>query len=172
MEKSPRIPSSRAKLNILQTVFSDTSQQKLVLHMLRQPRKCYNIEILAKIEGKEDFFLIFQGHIRLGFRSKKFKIISCLCTFNLVQRKKEKISLVLFFSGMKTIEPRITNRIASDRFIGKTGRSVYMTSLRHLAREAGTPPPIPRPLGLSRYISSLRVHRTSTLGTYKGAINM
>ncbi len=45
------------------------------------PRKCSNIEILGKIEGKEANFFskIYEG-FDLG--KKKIKIISCLCTFN------------------------------------------------------------------------------------------
>ncbi len=47
----------------------------------QSPRKCSNIEILAKIEGKETKFFfekIYEGHKRIWFRSKKnSKIISC-----------------------------------------------------------------------------------------------
>jgi hypothetical protein len=50
----------------------------------QSPRKCSNFEILAKIEGKEANFL-FENLPReykdLILVKKKFKIISCLCTF-------------------------------------------------------------------------------------------
>ncbi len=51
----------------------------------QSPRKCSNFEILAKIEGKEANFF-FENLPReckdLILVKKKFKIISCLCTFN------------------------------------------------------------------------------------------
>ncbi len=61
----------------------DISQKKIGSTYAQSPRKCSNIEILAKIEGKEAKFFskIYKGHIRIWFRSKKIKIISCLCTF-------------------------------------------------------------------------------------------
>jgi hypothetical protein len=50
--------------------------------MLIHRKKCSNFKLLAKIERNEAnfFFENYQGHIRIWFRPKKFKIISCLCT--------------------------------------------------------------------------------------------
>ncbi len=47
----------------------------------QSPRKCSNIEILAKIEGKEAKFFskIYEGHIRICFRSKKNSKLSHAC---------------------------------------------------------------------------------------------
>jgi hypothetical protein len=65
--------------------FLYSSSKKFGSAYTQSPRKCSNMEILAKIEGKEANFFskIYEGHIRIWFRSKKFKIISCLCTFKL-----------------------------------------------------------------------------------------
>jgi hypothetical protein len=81
-EKPSRNPSNKTKVKILKKNFLDISQKKF--GSTNAPRKCSNIKILAKIEGKEaKFFLkIYEGHLRIRFRAKKFKIISCLCTFN------------------------------------------------------------------------------------------
>jgi hypothetical protein len=83
-QKLSRNPSNRTKVKIVKKNCWDTSQKKFGSAYAQSPRKCSNIEILAKIEGKEAKFFskIYQGHIRILFRSKKFKIISCLCTFN------------------------------------------------------------------------------------------
>jgi hypothetical protein len=54
--------------------FLDISQKKFGSVYALSPRKCLNIEILAKSEGKEAIFFY------LG--KKKIQIISCLCTFN------------------------------------------------------------------------------------------
>ncbi len=83
-EKPSRNLSNRTKVKILEEkFFLDISQKKFGSAYAQLPRKCLNIEILAKIEGKEAKFFskIYEGHIRIWFRSKKFKIISCLCTF-------------------------------------------------------------------------------------------
>jgi hypothetical protein len=58
-QKSSRNPSYRTKVKILKKKkFCIAHQQNLVPRMLAQsPRKCSNIEILAKIEGKEAKFL-------------------------------------------------------------------------------------------------------------------
>ncbi len=42
-------------------------------YIAQSPRKCLNFKILAKIEGKEANFFskIYQGHIRIWFKSKK-----------------------------------------------------------------------------------------------------
>jgi hypothetical protein len=76
--------SDRTKVKILKKIFFDISQKKFGSVYAQSARKYSNIEILAKIEGKEAKFYskIYEGHIRIWFRSKKkFKIISCLCTF-------------------------------------------------------------------------------------------
>jgi hypothetical protein len=45
----------------------DISQKKFGSAYAQSPRKCSNIEILAKIEGKEAKFFskIYKGHIRI-----------------------------------------------------------------------------------------------------------
>jgi hypothetical protein len=45
----------------------DISQKKFGSAYAQSPRKCSNIEILAKIEGKETKFFskIYEGHIRI-----------------------------------------------------------------------------------------------------------
>ncbi len=59
----------------------DISQKKFGSAYAQSPRKCSNIEILAKIEGKEaKFFLkIYEGHTRILFRSKKNSKLSHAC---------------------------------------------------------------------------------------------
>ncbi len=58
-------------------IYLDISQQKFgstYAHFAQSP-KCSNIEILAKIEGKEAKFFskIYEGHMRIWFRSKKIQ---------------------------------------------------------------------------------------------------
>jgi hypothetical protein len=47
--------------------FLDVSKKKFGSAYAQSPRKCSNIEILAKIEGKEakNFSKIYEGHIRI-----------------------------------------------------------------------------------------------------------
>ena len=53
-EKTSRNPSHRTKVKILKKkFFLDISQNKFGSAYAQSPRKCSNIEILAKIEGKE-----------------------------------------------------------------------------------------------------------------------
>ncbi len=61
--------------------FLDISQKKIGFAYAQSPRKCSNIEILAKIEGKEAKFFskIYEGHIRIWFRSKKNSKLSHAC---------------------------------------------------------------------------------------------
>ncbi len=70
--------------NIGKKDFLDSSSKKFGSVYAQSPRKYSNIEILAKIEGKEAkfFYRKFTKSI-YGFDlgQKKFKIISCLCTF-------------------------------------------------------------------------------------------
>jgi hypothetical protein len=77
----------------------DISPKKFDSVYAQSPRKCSNFEILAKIEGKEANFFskIYQGHIRIIFRLKKIKIISCLCTF--------KPILIIIFVVFRTKHP-------------------------------------------------------------------
>jgi hypothetical protein len=56
-EKPSRNPSNRTKVEILERKkFLDISQKKFGSAYAQSPRKCSNIEILAKIEGKEAIF--------------------------------------------------------------------------------------------------------------------
>ncbi len=71
-EKPSRNPSNRTKVKILRKNILGISQKKFGSAYAQSPRKCSNIEILAKIEGKEANFFskIYEGHIRIWFRSK------------------------------------------------------------------------------------------------------
>ena len=56
-EKPSRNLSNRTKVKILKKKnFLDISQEKFGSAYAQSPRKCSNIEILAKIEGKEQTF--------------------------------------------------------------------------------------------------------------------
>ncbi len=55
-EKPSRNMSDRTKGKILRKKFLDISQKKFGLGYAQSLRKCSNIEILAKIEGKEAKF--------------------------------------------------------------------------------------------------------------------
>jgi hypothetical protein len=59
--------SNRTKAKILKKKNLDISQKKFGSAYAQSPRKCSNIEILAKIEGKEAKFFskIYKGHIRI-----------------------------------------------------------------------------------------------------------
>jgi hypothetical protein len=52
-EKPSRNSSNRTKVNILREKNIDSSPKKFGSAKAQSPRKCSNIEILAKIEGKE-----------------------------------------------------------------------------------------------------------------------
>ena len=60
---------------------SDISQKQFGSAYAQSPRKCSNIKILAKIEGKEakKISKIYEGHIRIWFRSKKSSKLSHAC---------------------------------------------------------------------------------------------
>ncbi len=63
-EKFFRNPSNRTQVKILKKKFFwDISPKKLGSAYAQSPRKCSNLEILAKIEGKEAKFVskIYQG---------------------------------------------------------------------------------------------------------------
>jgi hypothetical protein len=66
-EEPSRNPSNRTKVKILEKKFWDISKNKFGSAYAQSPRKCSNIEILAKIEGKEANFFskIYEGHIRI-----------------------------------------------------------------------------------------------------------
>ncbi len=80
-EKPYRNPSNRTKVKILGKNFLDISQKKFGSAYAQSPQKCSNIEILAKIEEKEAKFFskIYEGHIRIWFRSKKNSKLSHAC---------------------------------------------------------------------------------------------
>jgi hypothetical protein len=66
-QKPSRNPSKRTKVKILyKNKFLDSSSKKFG-SAYAQSQKCSNIEILAKIEGKEAklFSIIYEGHIRI-----------------------------------------------------------------------------------------------------------
>jgi hypothetical protein len=67
-QKPPRNPSNRTKVKILKEKNIWIShQKKFDFAYAPSPRKCSNIKILAKIEGKEAKFFskIYEGHIRI-----------------------------------------------------------------------------------------------------------
>jgi hypothetical protein len=70
-EKPSRNLSNRTKVKILKKKkFWNISQKNFGSAYAQSPQKCSNIEILAKIEGKEAKFFskIYKGHIRILFR--------------------------------------------------------------------------------------------------------
>jgi hypothetical protein len=66
-EKPSRNLSKRTKVKILGENFLDISQKKFASAYAQSPRKCSNIEILAKIKGNEAnlFSKIYEVHIRI-----------------------------------------------------------------------------------------------------------
>jgi hypothetical protein len=66
-EKPCRNLSNRTKVKILKKKFFWISQKNFGSAYAQSPRKCSNIEILAKIEGKEAKFFskIYEGHLRI-----------------------------------------------------------------------------------------------------------
>ncbi len=67
-EKPSMNTSNKTKVKILKKKnFVDISLKKFGSAYAQSPRKCSNIEILAKIEGKEAKFFskIYEGHIRI-----------------------------------------------------------------------------------------------------------
>jgi hypothetical protein len=66
-EKPSRNLSDRTTVKILEKKFLDISHKKFGSAYAQPPRKCSNIETLAKIEGKEAncFSKKFEGHIRI-----------------------------------------------------------------------------------------------------------
>ncbi len=67
-DKPSRNLSNRTKVKILEKkFFFGYLKKKFGSAYAQSPRKCSNIEILAKIEGKEAkiFSKIYEGHIRI-----------------------------------------------------------------------------------------------------------
>ncbi len=66
-EKPSKNLSDRANVKILEKNFLDISKKKFGSTYAQSPRKCSNIKILAKIEGKKTKFFskIYEGHIRI-----------------------------------------------------------------------------------------------------------
>ncbi len=66
-KKPSRNLSNRIKVKILKKKNLDISQKKFGSAYAQSPRKCSNIEIMAKIKGKEAKFFskIYEGHIRI-----------------------------------------------------------------------------------------------------------
>jgi len=67
LEKPFRNPFNRTIVKILKKKIWDSSSKKFSSAYAQSPWKCLNIEILAKIEGKEAKFFskIYEGHIRI-----------------------------------------------------------------------------------------------------------
>ncbi len=80
-EKPSKNLSDRTKVKILKKKFCWYLSKKFGSAYAQSPRKCSNIEILAKIEGKEAKFFskIYEGQIRIWFRSKKNSKLSHAC---------------------------------------------------------------------------------------------
>ncbi len=66
-EKPSRNPSNRTKLKIVKKKCFGYLSKKFGSPYAQSPRKCSNIEIPEKIEGKEAKFFskIYEGHIRI-----------------------------------------------------------------------------------------------------------
>ncbi len=66
-EKPPRNLSNRTKVKILKKKIFGYLTKKFGSAYAQSPRKCSDIEILAKIEGKEAKFFskMYEGHIRI-----------------------------------------------------------------------------------------------------------
>jgi hypothetical protein len=66
-EKPSRNLSNRTKVKILKKKFLGISEKKFGSAYAQSSRKCSNIEILAKIEGKEakKISKIYEGHKRI-----------------------------------------------------------------------------------------------------------
>jgi hypothetical protein len=68
-------------MKILKKKFFGFLSKKFGSAYAQSPRKCSNIEILAKIEGKEAKFFskVYEGHLRILFSSKKYSKLSHAC---------------------------------------------------------------------------------------------
>jgi hypothetical protein len=67
VEKPSRNLSNWTKVKILKKKFLISLKKKIGSAYAQSPRKCSNIEILAKIKGKETNFFskIYEGHMRI-----------------------------------------------------------------------------------------------------------
>ncbi len=70
--------------------FLDISQKKFGSAYAQSPRKCSNIEILAKIEGKEAKFFskIYKGHLKVHKIEIFFGFDFEICTISLLVMSK------------------------------------------------------------------------------------
>jgi hypothetical protein len=99
-QKPSRNPSKRTKVKILKLKILYSSSKKFGSAYAQSPRKCSNIEILAKNEGKEVKFFskIDEGHIRIWFRSKKIQnyllLVYLWCLSSGVLSKRIEMTLV------------------------------------------------------------------------------
>ncbi len=82
-EKPSRNLSNRTKVKILKKKFWISLKKIWFEHRNSGENRWKRSEIFSKI---------YEGHVRIWFRSKKFKIISCLCTFNEMKRKPREKS--------------------------------------------------------------------------------
>ncbi len=82
-EKPSRNPSNRTKVKILKKQIFRYLSKKIWFRVCSVTAEIFEHRNSGENRGKEaNFFLkIYEGHIRIWFRSK-YKIISCLCTFN------------------------------------------------------------------------------------------
>ncbi len=82
-EKPFRTHLMGPKWTFWKKLFLDISPKKFGSAYAQSLLKCSNFEILAKIEGKDEFFFenLPREYKDLILVKKKFKIISCLCTF-------------------------------------------------------------------------------------------
>ncbi len=110
----------------------DISQKKFGSAYAQSSRKCSNIEILAKIEGKEAKFFskIYEGHIRIGFTSKKKSKLSHAC----VPLKCNLWTLLAkghIFQGTHcpTDETFETSRSGTNRSMGQNSISTFLDSI-------------------------------------------
>ncbi len=104
-------------MKILEKNFLDISQKIFGSAYGQSPRKCSNIEILAKIEGKEVKFFsrIYEGHRRIWFRSNENSKLSHAC--------------VPLSSPAKNSPQCVQNRIEPGHWKKKTNLSQYILKI-------------------------------------------
>jgi hypothetical protein len=80
-EKPSRNSSNRTKVKILKNKFFGYLSKKIWLRVCSATAEMFEHRILAKIEGREANFFskIYEGHIRIWFRSKKNSKLSHAC---------------------------------------------------------------------------------------------
>ena len=64
-QKSSRNPSNRTKVKIYKKKILDSSSKIFDSAYAQSPRKCSNIEIMAKKKEAKKFSQIYEGHIRI-----------------------------------------------------------------------------------------------------------